>query len=115
MKTKESPDVLFSRIASLKSYYGVLGYDDQQRLAVVSNAVPTEYKVIIAVEERRHKKAITNEQLETCLMSYWRREHGDFEHRDQKRASEFTFSAVATKPNTRIKCHRCGQRGHVML
>jgi hypothetical protein len=56
-------DALCSRIASLKSYYGVLDYDEQQLRAVVSNAVPTECKVIIAVEERRHKKALTHEQL----------------------------------------------------
>jgi hypothetical protein len=39
METKESPEVLFSRIASLKNYYGVLDYDEQQLIAVVSNAV----------------------------------------------------------------------------
>jgi hypothetical protein len=59
------------------------------------------------------RRALTYEQLETCLMLYWRRVHGDSEHRDQKKASEVTFSAVATKTNSKIKCHRCGQRGHI--
>jgi hypothetical protein len=57
MSPKESPDVMVSRIAALKSYYVVLDYDELQLIAVVSNAVTTEYMVIIAVEERRHKKA----------------------------------------------------------
>jgi hypothetical protein len=33
MESKESPDVRFSRIASLKSYYGVLDFDEQQLIA----------------------------------------------------------------------------------
>jgi hypothetical protein len=114
MQPKDSPDVMFSRIASLKSYYGVHDYDEQQLIAVVSNAVPTEYKVIIAVEERRHRKPLTFDQVETCLMSYWRRVYGEFGPQDHKKNSQVTFSAVASTPKTnpRFRCFNCGKPGH---
>jgi hypothetical protein len=64
------PDMLLSRIASLESYYVVLKYGEQHLIAVVSNAVPTEIKAIITVEERRHKKVLPFAQVETCFTAY---------------------------------------------
>jgi hypothetical protein len=104
---------MVSRIAVLKSYYVVLDYDELQLIAVVSNAVTTEYMVIIAVEERRHKKALTFDQVETCLMSYWQRVYGDSGPQDKKKSAEITFSAVASsrKTDSRFWCINCDKPG----
>jgi hypothetical protein len=48
MTSKESPATLFTQISTLQNRYGI--YDtDEQLLACIANALPREYKAILAV------------------------------------------------------------------
>jgi hypothetical protein len=49
MGPKESPSTLFTQICTLQNRYGVYDTDEQQILACIANALPREYKAILAI------------------------------------------------------------------
>jgi hypothetical protein len=58
LKQGEEPSRLFTKIADLSNSYGVRDYPEQQVIAVIMNAIPPEYRAVVANEgpsnERLH-------------------------------------------------------------
>jgi hypothetical protein len=76
MQPKENPSTLFTQISALQNRYGVYNTDEQQLIAIVTNALPTEYKAIVAAERRQHAGVITFDDVEECLDDYYRQVYG---------------------------------------
>jgi hypothetical protein len=90
----------------------VYNTEEQQLIAIVANALPTEYKGVVAAERRQQAGVITFDDLEDCLEDYCRQVYG-YDSNDKKTATtaggpELTFAALAIKG----KCWKCGQTGH---
>jgi hypothetical protein len=66
-----SPSALFTQICTLQNRYGVYGTDEQQVLACIANALPREYKAILAAERRQSAGVITLDDAEDCLEEYY--------------------------------------------
>jgi hypothetical protein len=112
MQPKENPSTLFTQISALQNRYGVYNTDEQQLIAIVMNALPTEYKAIVAAERRQRSGVITFDDVEECLVDYYRQVYSS-DSKDKKTVTsvggpELSFSALAIKG----KCWKCGQTGH---
>jgi hypothetical protein len=112
LKQREDPSSLFTQIADLSNRYGVHDFPEQQVIAVIMNAVPPEYRAVIANELRTKQEALTLDEVEDALESYQRHVHP---HKESKKADrsdtpEITLSAVAAAPKG--ACWKCGKKGH---
>jgi hypothetical protein len=111
----EHPSTLFTQIADLSNRYGIHNHPEQQVIAVIMNAVPPEYRAVIAAELRSKGRALTLDEVEDCLEDYQRQVHPhDDETKNKKTAtrgnSEITLSAVAGV--SKGACWKCGESGH---
>jgi hypothetical protein len=109
MNPKDNPAVLFTQISTLQNRFGVYNTEEQQLIAIVANALPIEYKAVVAAERRQQAGVISFDDLEDCLEDYYRQVYG---YEDKKKVltedTELSFAALATKG----KCWKCGQTGH---
>jgi hypothetical protein len=110
MTPKESPATLFTQISTLQNRYGIYDTDEQQLLACVANALPREYKAILAAERRQNAGVITIDDAEDCLEEYYRQVYGETNNSKVANSSypEMTFTVVTGK-----KCWSCGSTDHV--
>jgi hypothetical protein len=74
MKSKESPATLFTQICTLQNRFGIYDTDEQHLLECFANALPTEYKAILAAERRQNGGVITMDDAEDCLEEFDLRE-----------------------------------------
>jgi hypothetical protein len=112
MNPKDNPAVLFTQISTLQNRYGVYNTEEQQLIAIVANALPTEYKAVVAAERRQQAGVISYDDLEDCLEDYYRQVYG-FESEAKQTittaaGTELVFAGLAIKG----KCWKCGQTGH---
>jgi hypothetical protein len=77
MTSKESPATLFTQISTLQNLYGIYDTKEQQLLACIANALPREYKAILAAERRQNAGVITIDDAEDCLEEYYRQVYGE--------------------------------------
>ena len=61
MGARESPSVLFTQICTLQNRYGVYNRDEQQ---IITEALPTEYKVVLASEKRINSGVLDLDDVE---------------------------------------------------
>jgi hypothetical protein len=94
------------------AYTGLCGCrydtDEQHFLACIANALPTEYKAILAAERRQNGGVITMDDAEDCLEEYFRQAYGDKDKATAETDPEMTFTMVPGK-----KCWSCGSTEHV--
>jgi hypothetical protein len=54
----------------------VYNTEEQQLIAIVTNALPTEYKAVVAAERRQQAGVVSFDDLEDCLEDYYRQVYG---------------------------------------
>jgi hypothetical protein len=64
MNPKDNPAVLFTQISTLQNRFGVYNTEEQQLIAIVTNALPTEYKAVVATERRQQAGVIAFDDVE---------------------------------------------------
>jgi hypothetical protein len=116
MEPGEGPSVLFSQIADLSNRYGIHNHPEQQVIAVIMNALPMEYRAVLAAELRNRERALTLDEVEDCLENYQRQVH-PYEDGHSKgpksgknSGTEITLFGVAGA--RKGKCWKCGQSRH---
>jgi hypothetical protein len=67
MNPKDNPAILFTQISTLQNRFGVYNTEEQQLLAIVRNALPTECKAVVAAERRQQAGVIAFDDVEECL------------------------------------------------
>ena len=74
IRSDENPTKLFKQINAIKNRYssGSVRIDEAELIAVVIDAAPTDYKVILTAEQRAKRDALTLDNLAEAMNHHWR-------------------------------------------
>jgi hypothetical protein len=108
MKKGEDPATLFEQISSIENKYNKNGkIDEEDLIAVVLDAAPSDYQSILTIEQRLHPTDLKLEHLGTCMNQYWRQTalacKSDENKKDKTEVALLAFNG---------KCYNCGKIGH---
>jgi hypothetical protein len=119
MNPKDNPPTLFTQISTLQNRFGVYNTEEQQLIDIVANALPTEYKGVVAAERRQQAGVITFDDLEDCLEDYledyYRQVYG-YDSEDKTTATtaeghELTFSLGNQGKVLEVRSNRTREEG----
>jgi hypothetical protein len=116
MKKGTDPATLFEQISSVENKYNTATkkIDQDDLIAVVLDAAPTEYRSLLTSEQQRLGSKMTIDDLEAIMNQYWRQtqstrnENGDDESDDEsddENETEVTLYGGS--------CTNCGKNGHL--
>jgi gag-polypeptide of LTR copia-type/Zinc knuckle len=110
IKMKEGEDLamLFEQISSIENKYNKNGkIDEEDLIAVVLDAAPSDYQSILMIEQRLHPTDLKLEHLGTCMNQYWQQTalvcKSDENEKDKTEVALLAFNG---------KCYNCGKIGH---
>ena len=108
MKKGEDPVTLFEQISSIENKYNKNGkIDEEDLIAVVLDAAPSDYQSVLTIEQRLHPTDLKLDHLETCMNQYWRQtasaRESDENDKDKTEVALLAFNG---------KCFNCGKFGH---
>ena len=107
MKKNDDPATLFEQLSAIENQYNTATQqiDEEDMIATVISAAPTEYKPTVSAEQRLKGNQLKLQDLEEAMSQYWR-QSGNSMRKTNEDDYEVGLSAF------KGKCYKCQKFGH---